>query len=150
MGKNNRWFFVVLIIASGSFVACSTAAGTTTEEREKAANAQTVDGVVRVTLSEKAAERLGIQTAPVVDAAESTPPQRIVPYSAVMYDSAGETFVYTESASRVFAHAAITVARINGDTAVLSDGPPAGTNVVTVGAPELYGAESGLGDENPE
>jgi hypothetical protein len=31
--------------------------------------------------------------------------------------------------------------RIDDDTAVLSNGPPVGTEVVTVGSQELYGSE---------
>ena len=34
---------------------------------------------------------------------------------------------------------------IDGDLAVLSHGPPSGTEVVTVGAAELFGAEFGIG-----
>ena len=40
-----------------------------------------------------------------------------------------------------FARANIDVATIDGDTAVLMGGPPAGTTVVIVGVAELYGAE---------
>jgi hypothetical protein len=35
----------------------------------------------------------------------------------------------------------IGVERVTGDLAVLSEGPPVGTSVVTVGAALLYGAE---------
>ena len=41
----------------------------------------------------------------------------------------------------VFVREAIGVERIDGDTAYLSEGPAAGTEVVTVGAAELFGAE---------
>ena len=36
---------------------------------------------------------------------------------------------------------AIEVDRVDDERAVLSAGPPAGTEVVTVGAAEVYGAE---------
>ena len=36
---------------------------------------------------------------------------------------------------------AIEVDRIDGDTAHLTEGPEAGTSVVTLGAAELFGAE---------
>jgi len=39
----------------------------------------------------------------------------------------------------------ISVEFIDGDRAVLSEGPPAGTEVVTDGAAELFGAELGIG-----
>jgi hypothetical protein len=35
---------------------------------------------------------------------------------------------------------------VDGDTAVLTAGPPAGTEVVTGGASELSGAEVGVGE----
>jgi hypothetical protein len=34
----------------------------------------------------------------------------------------------------------------NGDQAVLTQGPPAGTTIVSTGAVELYGTELGLGE----
>ena len=43
--------------------------------------------------------------------------------------------------------APITVDRVDGETAYLVKGPAVGTAVVTVGAPELYGAEYGVGGE---
>ena len=64
-----------------------------------------------------------------------------VPYWAVLYDSAGKTWVYTNPEPRVFVRQAITVERIDGATALLSEGPAVGTVVVTTGAEELYGAE---------
>ena len=42
---------------------------------------------------------------------------------------------------------AITVDSIVGDTAYLTKGPPAGTQVVVVGAPELLGAEYEIAGE---
>ena len=37
--------------------------------------------------------------------------------------------------------------RVDGDTAYLLAGPAAGTKVVTVGVPELFGAEYGVRGE---
>ena len=39
----------------------------------------------------------------------------------------------------------VVIARIDGRTAILSDGPTAGTLVVTQGAAQLYGSERGMG-----
>ena len=39
----------------------------------------------------------------------------------------------------------VTGEYIEGDRAILLDGPPVGTNVVTVGVAELYGADTGIG-----
>ncbi len=71
-------------------------------------------------------------------------PQKIVPYSSVLYDVRGNTWVYINPKPLVFVRHAITVDFIEGDNAVLTDGPAIGTKVVSVGAPELYGAETGI------
>ncbi len=72
-------------------------------------------------------------------------PRKVVPYSAVIYDLHGDTWTYTNPEPLVFVRHRITVDYIERDTAVLLDGPPAGTAVVTVGAAELFGVELGVG-----
>ena len=80
-----------------------------------------------------------------VSMASSGAMQKIVPYAAVLYDLNGETWVFTNPEPLVYVRAPITVDYIEGDLAVLSEGPPAGTEIVTAGASELYGAETGIG-----
>ena len=75
----------------------------------------------------------------------SAMPRKIIPYTAVLYDSRGDTWVYTNPEPLVFVRDHISISYIEGDLAVLFAGPPAGTAVVTVGAAELYGAEFGVG-----
>ena len=70
---------------------------------------------------------------------------KIVPYAAVLYDLLGDTWVYSQQEHLVYVRAPIVVDYIDGDLAVLSEGPPAGTAVVTAGASDLYGAETGIG-----
>ncbi|MFN2484422.1 MAG: hypothetical protein ABR509_05725 [Candidatus Limnocylindria bacterium] len=96
----------------------------------------------RITLTADAARRLDIQTEPVHDSAGG---ELVVPYSAVIYDASGDTWVYTSPETLVFVRHAITVESINGDDVVLSSGPDVGTLVVTVGAAELYGTEGDIG-----
>ncbi len=72
-------------------------------------------------------------------------PRKVVPYSAVIYDVQGDTWAYTNPEPLVFVRHSITIDYIERDTAVLLDGPPAGTAVVTVGAAELFGVELGVG-----
>jgi len=69
-----------------------------------------------------------------------------VPYAAVLYDSSGATWVYTNPEGQVYLRAAVRVDYVDGEVAVLEEGPAAGTKVVTVGASELYGAEVGVGE----
>lgn len=109
--------------------------------------------VSRVTITELAADRLDLQTTAVVEEQVAPRPgttgssveRKVVPYSAVMYDNAGDTWAYVVEDSLVFVREPITVDYVDGDTAVLGDGPDVGTEVVTLGAAELYGAELGLG-----
>jgi hypothetical protein len=68
-------------------------------------------------------------------------PQKVIPYQAVIYGVDGTPWTYTSPEPRTFIRARIQVDSIQGVTAVLSEGPPAGTLVVTVGAEELFGAE---------
>jgi hypothetical protein len=67
--------------------------------------------------------------------------QKVAPYSAVFYDSKGTAWVYVNAKPLTFERQRIAVERVVGDLAVLSEGPPAGTSIVTVGAALLYGAE---------
>jgi hypothetical protein len=93
----------------------------------------------RITLTEQAAGNVGIETSSTKRDSKSG--KLMVPYLAVIYDSEGKTWVYTIAGPRVYVRQPITVERIDGDVATLSDGPAPGTTVVTVGAEELFGAE---------
>lgn len=67
--------------------------------------------------------------------------KKVVPYGSVYYDAKGDAWVYVNMKPLVFERQRVGVERIVGDLAVLSDGPPVGTPVVTVGAALLYGTE---------
>ena len=112
---------------------------TATASKPKPAVAEEIEGsdLKRLTLTEKAVERLGIQVAEVAD--------NTIPYAAVLYGLDGETFVYTNPEPLVYIRAPIVVDHIDGDRAVLAEGPPSGTSVVTVGGAEMIGIEFGLG-----
>jgi hypothetical protein len=106
--------------------------------------------VQQVLLTEEAVRRLDIAIQPVRAAAATQPGQgahKVIPYSAVVYDTDGSTWTYVNTAPRTFVRQRITVRIIDGSTAVLTSGPAAGTAVVTVGAPELLGAEYDIGGE---
>ena len=72
-------------------------------------------------------------------------PKKVVPYSAVVYDASGDAWLYTNPEPLVFIRHRLAIEHIEGELAVLKDGPAAGTEVVTVGAAELFGAEVGVG-----
>jgi hypothetical protein len=112
------------------------------------ATVEPVEGsdVSQVTLTAEAAERIDVQTVAVETASEGHA-RMTIPYAAVLYDPAGDTWTYTSPETLVFVRAPIEVLRIDGDRAILSDGPAPGTEVVTVGAAELLGTEYEVGEE---
>ena len=95
----------------------------------------------RITLTPKAVERLGIRD-PCQRRSEGrhVGPRRRDPLL-------GRTARPSSTPARdnVYIPAPMVVDDIAGDTARLSAGPAAGTQVVTTGAAELYGAEIGVG-----
>ena len=105
--------------------------------------------ISKLTLTEKAMERLDVQTTPVregkVEGDESGTPRPFVPYSSILYVAKGDAFVYTSPAPGTFVRHPINVDYIEGDVAVLKDGPAPGTLVVSVGVAELFGTEFGVG-----
>ena len=71
--------------------------------------------------------------------------RKVVPWSSVLYDLHGNTWLYTSPEPLSFVRHSIIVDYVDGELAVLSHGPPAGTAVVTTGATELFGTEFGVG-----
>jgi hypothetical protein len=100
----------------------------------------------RVTLTDKAIERIGLETAKVRDAPGDGGSRLALSNAAVLYDAGGRTWAYVTTAHGTYLRTPITVERFNADDALLSAGPPAGTDVVTTGAAELFGAESTFGE----
>jgi RND family efflux transporter MFP subunit len=67
-----------------------------------------------------------------------------VPWSAVIHDIHGGTWVYEQTGERAFARRRVAVSHVAGDTAVLAAGPAPGTRIVVAGAAELFGTETGF------
>jgi hypothetical protein len=142
MRHRDPWLAAALVIAVLLLSACAqgtSAVGDTEPVQVKAGNGA---NLARLTLTEQAVRRLDIKTAPTGTSGR----QKVVPYSAVLYDKDGDTWAYTNPEPQVFVRAPIVVDRVEGASAYLSQGPPAGTAVVTVGAAELFGAEFGVGE----
>ena len=144
MRMTRRAAAAVLAVALGGGVlsACSEPLAEAT--LADAAKVEEADGKpTKITLLGQAAERLGLTT--VAMAAGTSGGQMTVPDSAILYDADGQTFVYTNPAGSEFVRADVTVVTIAADKATLSAGPPVGTKIVTIGAAELFGVETGLG-----
>ncbi len=140
------WMIGFLIIMSLVLAGCSAPAAAT-ETKVAPAVVEKIEGTElnRLTLTEKAAQRLGIQTDVVREELVEGAQRLVVPYSAIIYDLEGGTWAYVSSDPLTFSRQPITVDHIEGDRAVLTDGPAAGTSIATVGVAELYGADTGIG-----
>ncbi len=139
-----RHFAGPLLLAS--FLAACGGAVSDEHVIEQPASVEEVDEpeVARVTLTESAAERLDIQTV----AVEPDGKGLVVPSDAIYLTADGVFWVYTNPEPLVFVRHEINITDEQGGLAVLSAGPPAGTEVVTVGVPELYGTEVGNGSDD--
>ena len=125
--------------------------GTAVESRDRPAQVVPIEGtdVSRLVLTAQAAKRLGIKTEPVREVPATTSGgggagSTSIPTAAVLYDKNGGTWAYTVVEPLIYVRQRVVSARIDGNLAILQSGPPLGTQVVTVGAAELLGAEYGV------
>lgn len=143
----NPLLAAALCLGSLQLTACERKAHT--QSHESPSKVEHIEGseLSRITLTERAMERLDLKTSEVREQAmsRSATTRRVVPYSSLIYDPTGRTWVYTKPEALTFIRHKVDVEYIEGDSAVLSDGPPAGTVVATVGAAELYGTEFAVG-----
>ena len=91
----------------------------------------------RVTFTAEGAKRVGLRTATVRRSGKQT----VVPYAALLYDPQGKTYVYTSPRPLELLRAEVRVAASRAIAWSSSGGPPVGTEIVTVGATEVYGTE---------
>lgn len=143
MKRSARWTTATSLVATLLLTGC---AGQLSDEQviKDPATVEHVEGddVARITLTEGAAERLGIRTAVVEGRGKK---RTVVPAGTLLVDPEGDFWVYTNPEPLVFLRHKIRIQNEIGQQAILSAGPPIGTPVVTVGAAELYGVEYGIG-----
>ena len=75
--------------------------------------------------------------------------RKVVPHNAVIYNPDGDVFVYTKPKAETYIREPIEVVRVNGNRAVLSDGPASGTTIVTTGSAELLATEYEILNQHP-
>ena len=132
-------FTVCLAAPCASALAAETAVKTIMPARVEATNDAKI---MKVTLTPKAAERLGI----VIDEVRADPSgRRIVPYASVLHDLTGKTWVYISADPLTFVRGAVVIDTIKGDNVYLSDGPPTGTKVLAAGVAQVFGTEVKVG-----
>jgi hypothetical protein len=156
-----RWIVAGLVAVGLGLAGCSggNAAGGAGVDTGAESQVQDLPGtdVKQVTLTAHAAQRLGIKTITIGSGVPATaasgqstaPATTVVPYSAVLYAPDGSAWVYTVTRPLTYVRQKVTVLMVrgaNGDEAVLAEGPPAGTTIVSTGVVELYGTELGLGE----
>lgn len=134
---------LLLVLAAIPALSGCTASTEAEASSPEAVTVEQVGTVNQITLTAKAAERLGMATANV--AAGPSSGELTVPSGSLLYDPDGKTFVYTSPKELVFVRADVTVLRINGSSVILTAGPAVGTPVVIVGASELFGVDTGVG-----
>lgn len=105
-------------------------------------------GLKTVVLIPSAAKRLGIKTARVSSVLVGGSERAVIPYTAVLYDTNGDTWTYTSPKPLTYVRHDVRVDEIDGNRAVLSKGPLPGAAVVTVGSAELWGVEYGEIEED--
>ena len=136
MKRFHSFLLILIITAALSLAACGPESAPV--EKINPSTLEEIEGseLKRVILTEKAAERIGVQT---VSASEM-----VVPYAALIYDVEGNTWVYTSPEPLTFIRVQVAVDRIEGDQAVLAQPFASDAPVVTVGVAEIYGAETGV------
>ena len=70
---------------------------------------------------------------------------RVVPWSAVLHDVNGGTWVYENTQPHVFVRRRVEIREVVDGWAILARGPNVGAKIVTSGAAELFGTEFGVG-----
>lgn len=148
MSTRTRVRRAVLVVAWLPFLACGRNQATE-ESTARAVKVEPIagDDVNRLILTERAAERLDIQTVGVRKSVVNGTLRKVIPYAAILYDAEGQAWTYTNPEPLTFVRARVTVEFVKGDLAVLSTGPNVGESVVTVGAAELYGSEEEFEEE---
>src|SRR5688572_4119382 len=144
----NRGVAALLLLAAVPLSGCAEAAtATATKPKPYTLEKQEGTSITRLRIEQRVFDRIRIKTSTVRDVERfgGETARKVVDYSAIVYDPKGDTIVYTNPSPLVFVRQSVKVDSIDGDLAVLTEGPPAGTAVVTVGTAELLGMETGVG-----
>jgi hypothetical protein len=138
--------FVVAVAATASFAGCAEIEVPMAEPYEPAHLESTgPNRPARVILTEEAQHRVQLQTTLVKPHGADVS----LDEAAVVYDKKGKPWVFTVIGPLTYMRAAVAIKEVQADKlAILSSGPPAGTEVVTVGAIELWGTELGIAGQH--
>jgi hypothetical protein len=134
--------FVVTVAAAALLAGCAEIEVPLAEPYEPAHLESTgPDQPARVILTEEAQHRVQLQTTLVKPHGADVS----LDHAALVYDKKGKPWVFTVIGPLTYIRAAVGIKEVNeNNVVILSSGPPAGTEVVTVGAIELWGTELGI------
>jgi multidrug efflux pump subunit AcrA (membrane-fusion protein) len=146
--KEKRRMVRFNLLAAALSAACltmsyvSVPAAETTGKAPARVEATTDAKIKKITLTPKAAERLGV----LIDEVRADPSGRlIVPYASVLYDLSGKAWIYISAEPLTFVRGPVEIDTIKGDNVYLSEGPPVGTKVLAAGVPQVFGTEVKVG-----
>jgi hypothetical protein len=129
---------VVAVAATASLAGCAEIESAMAEPYEPAHLESTgPDQPKRVILTEEAVLRTELQTTQV----RLENGDLEVEHAALVYDQKGKPWVFTVVGPRTYVRAPVEIKEIDDELMILASGPPPGTEVVTVGAIELWGTE---------
>ncbi len=146
--RTRHWIMAALVAGSLPLASCKKTE-TAEEEIESPAKVEHLAGdqPARITLTEDAVKRIDLKTSPIAEADEQGAKTKTMPYSALLYDTQGDTWIYANPQPLTYVREHVQVKRIDGDQAILAQGPAVGTQIVSVGAAELYGSEQEFEEE---
>lgn len=148
MSRRETWV-AVAVLGCLSVSGCREAAEDATDAAKPVKVEKAAGKPTKLTLTERAVERLGLLTVPVRKATLKS--KRLggatgtaIPYTALLFDKKGQAAAYLVVGPRTFTRSPVVVDHYDGDLAVLASGLPVGARVVTDGSAELSGVEAGL------
>ena len=109
---------------------CSEAGASNEENPETAVTVEETGEEVqpaRLTVSERAEQRLGLRTEPVRPlTGQAGGATEVIAYSAVVYDADGKSWTFSAPSPRTYIRVPIVISSITGQTVQLKSGPPVG------------------------
>jgi hypothetical protein len=152
--RARQWTIAAALLAAGLLLSGGASLGGEDEGiADDSVRVEDTPGTEAKTLvfSDEAKAHLDIQTEPGREIEASREGTAVglrvaIPHSAVIYDAEGDTWVYVSPAPDTFIRKHVVIEFMNADHIFLSSGVTANDTVVTVGVPELRGAEFGVGE----
>lgn len=142
--RNARFIPLFLLLVGLMLAGCGVEASTY-HKVEPYTLVKNDSGINTVMLTESGAARIQVASGAVTEEQVNGENRLVVPYSALIYDTAGQTWIYTNPEALTYIREAVTVDFIEGEKVFLSTGPAAGTAVAVTAVAELYGTDTGVG-----